>query len=81
MRIVREMQLDTYNVTVFHWNNKYLIKFEDGSIEQTYKASALDFTSDLELLQLLEDEEFMHSVNENFASMSKNLGKALRKIF
>lgn len=80
MRIVREIQSDNYNITVFHWNNKYLIKFEDGNIEQTYKASAFDFTSDLELLQLLEDDDFMRSVNEHFESMSKSLGSALRKI-
>ncbi|MCC5932164.1 MAG: hypothetical protein JJU28_23155 [Cyclobacteriaceae bacterium] len=80
MRVVREVQSEDYKVTVFHWNNKYLIKFEDGNIEQTYKASALDFTSDFELLQLLEDEDFMRSVNEHFESMSKSLGKALRKI-
>ncbi len=80
MRVVLETEKDGYKVTIFHWNNKYLLKFEEGSLEQTYKINALDITNEKEVLHLLADQDFMQSVQAQFTAMSTNLGTAMRKI-
>ncbi|MFN4854257.1 MAG: hypothetical protein ACK5JC_07560 [Bacteroidota bacterium] len=43
MRVIREMTFDDIRVSVFHMNGKYLLKFEQHQLEQTYKLSELDY--------------------------------------
>jgi hypothetical protein len=37
------MTFDDIRVSVFHMNGKYLLKFEQHQLEQTYKLSELDY--------------------------------------
>lgn len=46
MRIVRELVKEGVRISVFSWNNKYLVKFESGMIEQTFKVNELDISSE-----------------------------------
>ena len=43
MRVIREMTFDDIRVSVFHMNGKYLLKFEQHQLEQTYKLSEMDY--------------------------------------
>ena len=62
-------------ITLFNWNGKYLIKLEKGQLEQTYKVSELDLTSE-EDIHLLLDEEFMRAAVSRFAAMQQDLQAA-----
>ena len=59
MRVVREINHPECKITIFSWNNRYLIKLEQGPLEQTFKIPETDVLSDDDLLNML-DAEFLH---------------------
>jgi hypothetical protein len=80
MRIIKEASVGLYKVTIFNWNNKYLLKFEDGLHELTYKISQLDITSEIDLDVFLNDPEVLAKVNETFEKMNQTLDVYFTKI-
>ncbi|MBX0291129.1 hypothetical protein K3G63_11795 [Hymenobacter sp. HSC-4F20] len=65
----------TVKITLFSWNGKYLIKLEKGPLEQTYKVSELDLTSEDDI-HLLLDEEFIQAAVQRFTGMQQDLQAA-----
>lgn len=49
MRVVKELIQEEIRVSIFSWNNKYIIKFELGPMEQTFKLSETDVLEEKEL--------------------------------
>ncbi|HSZ71855.1 MAG TPA: hypothetical protein VK750_04210 [Cytophagaceae bacterium] len=80
MRIVFEIPGEQVKTTVFHWNQKYLIKFEAGMYEQTYKVSEMDVTSDEDIRKLIEDETFQAEWMKCFRQMNSGLQEVLGKL-
>ena len=80
MRVIAEIPHHDFRITIFGWNNKYLIKFEKGSYEQTYKVSEMDVAGDEEIKKLLEDKGFVDSVISRFLEMNKSLNAALNRL-
>jgi len=78
MRVVKEIPYPHFKITIFHWNNRYLIKFESGILEQTFKVSELDVNSESEVLALL-DEDFLKQAINRFEEMAESLGDALQR--
>lgn len=78
MRLVRDLVRGPVRVSVFSWNNKYLLKLEAGNMEQTFKVDELDFTSDEEVLTLLSDR-FLEKAIARFGEMSEALMEARRE--
>ena len=72
MRIINSFIKENIKVTVFDFDLKYVIKFEFGSLEQTYKVDKLEFTDHLDLEKKI-DQNFIKSVNKRFDRMSKDL--------
>ena len=75
MRVVREITGKPCKVTVFSWNEKYLIKLEYGPFEQTYKVSMMDYLEE-ELDDILSDQ-FISEAMERFQLMGESLKKAI----
>ena len=75
MRVVREIPNAEFKITIFSWNNRYLIKLEQGLLEQTFKVSELDMAGDEELLSIL-DAEFLHQAGLRFQEMGQSLYEA-----
>jgi hypothetical protein len=75
MRVVGEIAHPQVKITIFHWNNRYLVKFEDGPLEQTFKLSEFDFFSDDEVRKLI-DEEFIQNTLIRFQEMEHTLAAA-----
>ncbi|HET8829960.1 MAG TPA: hypothetical protein VFM79_11500 [Pelobium sp.] len=69
MRVVAELPHPECKITIFSMNNKYIIKFEQGSIEQTYKLAEMDILNGVDGVFEIIDETFIKSVVENFKSM------------
>lgn len=69
MRVVKQTTLPGIAITLFAWNGKYLLKFEQDVLEQTYKVSELDLTSADDLDKLLANEAFITHVNQTFVQM------------
>lgn len=71
MRVVGEVDHSDMKITIFHWNNKYLVKFEQGYFEQTYKVSEMDIFDEKELQSML-NSEFLNKVLQRFEEMGRD---------
>ena len=79
MRVVGEIPHPECKITIFHWNNKYLVKLELGPFEQTFKINELDVTSEQDLRRII-DEDFIAQAMARFADMSRSLEDATSDI-
>lgn len=79
MRVVGEYSHPDLKITIFSWNGKFLIKFERGMYEQTYKVSEMD-ASEEDIKLLVQNDEFTDEVRQRFQEMNKNLNIALNKL-
>lgn len=71
MRILKELKVQDFKVTVFFWNDKYLLKFEDGVNELTYKIKQLDLTSEKDLETFFIDQRIVEKTTEAFLRMKE----------
>ena len=78
MRLVREVSHSDFKITIFSWNNRYLIKLEQGVLEQTFKVSETDLSGEEELLAIL-DAEFLHQAAVRFQDMGQSLYEARKR--
>ena len=69
MRVICENIKESVKITLFSWNEKYILKFEQGLLEQTYKISQLDVYGEQEVLEIIENEDFIKKINDNFEKM------------
>lgn len=78
MRVVREIPHPQVKITIFHWNNRYLLKLEAGAFEQTYKISEFDITSEEDVIAVL-DDTFMVQALTRFNEMAESLTDAVKR--
>lgn len=78
MRVVGEIPHPACKITVFAWNNRYLIKLEQGLLEQTYKINEYDVMNEAEVYKIV-DEMFIGEALTLFESMRTSLGQALQR--
>jgi hypothetical protein len=79
MRIVEEIPHPQFKITVFSWNNKYIIKLEIGQFEQVYKINEMDVTG-LDDVKKLLSPEFLDKVMQRFLSMRTDFSEAFKQI-
>ena len=79
MRIVGEIPHPDCKITVLSWNNRYLIKIEQGLLEQTYKINQFDVFQEADLTRLL-DSTFVSECLSRFEDMHKSLVQALDRL-
>lgn len=72
MRVVAELPHPDCKISIFSMNRKFLIKFEQGTLEQTYKISEIDIVNGINGVFEILDEEFITSVVAKFAEMRKD---------
>ncbi len=75
MRVVREIPNPNCKITIFSWNQKYLIKLESGPFEQTFKVSEFDVLEQ-ELDEIL-NENFIAEAIKRFSDMRHSLQNAM----
>lgn len=80
MRTVAEIPHSDFKITVFAWNNKYIIKLEKGNYEQTYKVSEMDTNGDEDIHKIIKDENFIEAAKERFKNMNLHLNEALNRL-
>jgi hypothetical protein len=78
MRIVGEVPHPELKITLLSWNNRYLVKFEQGYLEQTYKIDQFDVSGD-EAVKLILDTTFLDSVSQRFRAMDQDWSEAIRR--
>lgn len=75
MRIVKDIPHPRFKITIFSWNEKYIIKIEDGHLEQVYKLETSQI-SDLNELDNMLSTPFLLKVLERFGAMSNDFREA-----
>ena len=75
MRVVGEIAHPEIKITIFHWNNRYLIKLEAGPFEQTFKIEEYNISSEDDIKEIL-NESFLQQAIERFSDMAKSLQEA-----
>lgn len=80
MRVIAELPHPECKITLFQMNQKYIIKFEQGSLEQIYKLAELDLTGGgvNEVFQIL-DDAFINTVIERFKLMRSDFSEAYNR--
>ncbi len=79
MRVIGEIQHPACKITLFHWNNRYLIKLEQDYLEQTYKVQEYDIATEDDVRRMI-NEDFIAAALHQFEAMRQNLRNALSKI-
>jgi hypothetical protein len=78
MRIIAELPHPDFKITIFHWNNRYLLKIEQGYLEQTFKIDQFDLEE--KALEKVLDKAFLNQVAARFAEMHTSLRDAIQRV-
>jgi hypothetical protein len=82
MRQVAIIPYPQVKITLLAWNGKYLLKLEQGPLEQTYKVAELDMNGveppDVEIRQIL-DDAFLEAAVARFQAMQQDLRAAFAR--
>lgn len=79
MRVVAELPRPDCKITIFSMNSKYILKFEKGSLEQTYKLAEMDLLDGLDGVFQLLDEEFIGTVVARFDQMLSDFSSSWKR--
>ena len=80
MRVIAELPHPECKITIFLMNQKYIVKFEQGTFEQSYKLAELDLSGGgvNDVFEIL-DEEFISTVIERFKQMRTDFTSAYKR--
>jgi hypothetical protein len=72
MRIIAELPHPDFKISILNMNQKFIVKIEQGSLEQSYKIPEMDLTDGVNSVFELLDEEFLKAVSARFTEMRKD---------
>lgn len=79
MRVIAELPRPDCKITIFSMNQKFLVKFEKGTMEQTYKLSEMDMTDGVNSVFEILDDEFIGLVVKRFDDMKADFHAAYNR--
>jgi len=77
MRIVKEVPHHRFKITIFSWNNKYIIKIEDAHLEQSFKIDSTEVAG-LDEVEAILNEDFLLAALKRFVEMGKDFAQSYR---
>ncbi|MCO5935034.1 hypothetical protein NAF17_05750 [Mucilaginibacter sp. RB4R14] len=72
MRIIAELPHPDFKISILSMNQKFIVKIEKGTLEQTYKIPDMDLTEGVNSVFELLDEPFLNTVSARFVEMGKD---------
>ena len=69
MRVIAELPHPDCKITLFSMNHKFIIKFEQGTLEQTYKIAEVNIVGGVNGVFEMLDKEFIDTVITRFGAM------------
>ncbi|NHA02867.1 hypothetical protein G7092_03635 [Mucilaginibacter sp. HC2] len=72
MRIIAELPHPDFKISILNMNQKFIVKIEQGALEQSYKIPEMDLTDGVNSVFELLDEEFLKTVATRFTEMRKD---------
>lgn len=80
MRIIGEIPHPACRITLFQWNNRYIIKLEKDYLEQTFKIDQFNLSSEKDLSAIVNDT-FIEEALLRFTAMDQSLRKPLENLW
>lgn len=81
MRVLAELPHPDCKISIFGMNQKFIIKFEQGNLEQSYKIAESDVLDGVNGVFEILDEQFINQVLEAFASMRSGFNDAYNRYY
>ncbi|MFD2599398.1 hypothetical protein ACFSQ3_10580 [Sphingobacterium corticis] len=79
MRVLAELPHPSFKISLFGMNQKFIIKFEQGTLEQSYKIAEADIIGGVNGVFELLDEAFLKAVEDNFQNMRNQFIEAYKR--
>jgi hypothetical protein len=79
MRIIAELPHPDFKISILNMNNKFIVKIEQGNLEQTYKIAESDLLDGVNSVFELLDEEFLKTVLHRFIEMRKDFKESYHR--
>ena len=79
MRVLAELPHPAFKISLFGMNQKFIIKFEQGTLEQSYKIAEADVIGGVNGVFELIDEAFLKTVEVTFQHMRSNFVDAYKR--
>ena len=79
MRTIAELPHPDFKITIFSMNQKFIVKFEQGTLEQVYKIAEVDVIDGVNGLFQVIDTKFTASVSIRFEEMRKSFIDAYKR--
>jgi hypothetical protein len=79
MRIIAELPHPEFKISILNMNDKFIVKIEQGSLEQTYKIAGIDLLDGVNSIFEILDEAFLKTVSARFAEMRKDWVETFRR--
>jgi len=74
MRLIKTLFIEDIKITIFDFDLKYVIKFENYRLEQTFKLDKLEFNG-LDDLERKINSDIIKSIKNRFSDMKSDLKK------
>ncbi len=79
MRTIAELPHPDFKISLFAMNQKFIIKFEQGTLEQVYKIAEADVVDGVNGVFQLIDDDFTQSVSKRFEEMRQSFIAAYKR--
>lgn len=73
MRIAGYIPHQSLKITIFHYENRYSLKFENALYEQTFKIRPMEGLNNEEDIKTLVSPEFLNEIEARFISMHNQM--------
>ncbi|ERJ61258.1 hypothetical protein [Sphingobacterium paucimobilis] len=81
MRVLAELPHPDCKITIFGMNQKFIIKFEQGNLEQSYKLAEADVLNGVNGIFEILDEQFINQVLVTFKGMRTGVNDAYNRYY
>jgi hypothetical protein len=78
MRLLENISHPHCKISVFSWNEKYIIELEWGQLKQSFKVNH-DSVEGIEQIRKMVTDEFLNDAYLQFQQMHTNLSKSYQK--
>ncbi len=79
MRIIAELPHPEFKISILNMNNKFIVKIEQGNLEQSYKIADADLVEGVNSVFELLDEGFLKTVSARFTEMRKDFRESFNR--
>ncbi|MGK6352769.1 hypothetical protein [Parapedobacter sp. DT-150] len=79
MRTIAELPHPDFKISIFSMNQKFIIKFEQGTLEQVYKIAEIDVVDGVNGVFQLIDDTFKATVSKRFTEMRQSFIEAYKR--